>query len=128
MIHVESVYEPIIYEQPIYSHIYQNKDQFLLNYYTRPINSNKTKEKIIEEITEEKPTEWSSTNNIYQNLPKEPQLPKEKIWTVPLLLENPKCKQFQTQDLELEFLIYSGVESNIINIPTWNSTSKINTL
>ena len=107
MIHVENDYEPIIYEQPIYSHIYQNHDQFVLNYFTRPINRNKTKEKIVEEITEEKPTEFSSTNNIYPNIPKEPQLPKEKIWTIPLLLESPKCKQLQTPDLEIDFLIDS---------------------
>ena len=65
MINVENDYEPIIYEQPIYSPIYQNPDQFLLNYYTRPLPINKTKEKIeklVEEITEEKPTECSSTN------------------------------------------------------------------
>ena len=43
MINVENDYEPIIYEQPIYYHIYQNPDQFLLNYYTRPIPVNKTK-------------------------------------------------------------------------------------
>ena len=104
MIYVENAYEPIIYEKPIYSHIYQNRDQFLLNYFTRPINSNKTKEKLVEEITEKKPTECSSTNNIYQNIPKEPQLQKEKIWTIPLLLESPKCKQFQTPDLEINFL------------------------
>ena len=72
MIHVENDYEPIVYEQPIYSHIYQNHDQFLLNYYTRPINTNKTIEKLVEEITEDKPTEYSSTNDIYQNIPKQP--------------------------------------------------------
>ena len=60
MIHVENDHEPFIYEQPKHSHIYQNHDHFLLNYYTRPINSNKTIEKIVEEITEEKPTESSS--------------------------------------------------------------------
>ena len=90
-----------------------------MNYYIRPISSNKIIEKI-EEITEEKPTECSSTNNIYQNIPKETQLPKEKTWTIPLLLESPKCKEFQTPDLEIDFLIDSGAESNIINIPTCN--------
>ena len=35
MINVKIDNEPIIYEQPIYSHIYQNHDQFLLNYYTK---------------------------------------------------------------------------------------------
>ena len=66
MIHVENDYEPIIYEQPIYSHIYQNHDQFLLNYYTKLITSNKKKkekiEKIVEEITEEKPTKTQANN------------------------------------------------------------------
>ena len=51
-------------------------------------------DKLLEEITEEKPTERSTTNNNYQNIPKELQLPKEKIWTIPVLLESPKCKQF----------------------------------
>ena len=60
-----------------------------------------------------------STNTTYQNVPKEKQLPKEKIWTIPLLLERPKCKQFQTPDIEIDFLIDSGAESNIINLLTW---------
>ena len=64
MIHFETDYEPIIYEQPIYSHYYQNHDQILLNYYTRFMNKNKTIEKIVEEITEEKPTECSSTSHL----------------------------------------------------------------
>ena len=36
--------------------------------------------------------------------------------------ESPKSKQIQTPDLEIEFLIDSGAESNIINIPIWNET------
>ena len=60
------------------------------------MNNNKTIEQIVDEITEEKPVEISSTNHIYQNVPKEQ--PREKIWTSPFLLESPK----------------------IINIPTWN--------
>ena len=81
MINVENDYEPVIYEQPIYSHIYQNHDQFLLNYYTRSVSNSTTKEKIekiVEEITEEKPTKCSSTNKIYRNIPKEPQVQKGK--------------------------------------------------
>ena len=95
MRNVENDYEPIIYEQPIYSHIYQNHDQFLLNYYTRSVSNSTTKEKIeklVEEMKEEKTTECSSTNNIYQNIAKEPQLQKEKLWTISLLLESPKCR------------------------------------
>ena len=64
MIHVENDHEPIIYEQLKHSHIYQNHDHFLLNFYTRPINSNTTIEKIVEEITEEKPIESSSRISI----------------------------------------------------------------
>ena len=130
MINVENDYEPIIYEQPIYSHIYQNNDQFPLNYYTRTISNNKAKakiEKIVEEITWQIAQtqitiikECSNTNNNYPNIPKEPQLQKEKFWTKPLLLESPKTKQFQTPELEEDFLIDSRAESNIINILTWN--------
>ena len=36
------------------------------------------------------------------------------------LLESPRNKEFQSPDLEIDFLIDSGAESNIINIPTWN--------
>ena len=122
MINVENDYESIIYEQPIFSHIYQNNDQFFLNYYTRPVSKSTTKkiEKIVEEIKEEKPSECSSTNNIYQNIPTEPHVQKEKIWTIPLLLESTKSKQVQTSDLEIDFLIDFAAESTIINIPTWN--------
>ena len=106
MINVENDYEHIIYEQPIYSHIYQNHDHFLLFYYTRPISNNTTKEKkekIVEEITEEKPTECSSTNNFHQNISKEAKVQKKKVWTIPLVLESPKSKQLQTPDLEIDF-------------------------
>ena len=56
--------------------------------------------------------------NININIQKEQ--PKEKIWTIPFLLESPRNKEFQPPDLEIDFLIDSGAESNIINIPTWN--------
>ena len=38
----------------------------------------------------------------------------------PIYLREPKNKEFQPPDLESDFLIDSGAESNIINIPTWN--------
>ena len=60
----------------------------------------------------------SSTNHIYQNIQKEQ--PRENIWSFPFLLESPKSIEFQPTDLEIDFLIDSGAESNIINIPTWN--------
>ena len=46
--------------------------------------------------------------------------PKEKVWTIPFLLESPRNKEFQPPDLEIDFSIDSGAESNIINILTWN--------
>ena len=45
---------------------------------------------------------------------------KRKIWTIPLLLESPRSKELEPPDLEIDFLIDSGAESNMINIPTWN--------
>ena len=98
--------------------------ELFLNYHTRPKSNNIPIEQIVNEVTtsqqpEKEQTTCSSTNHTYQNIPK--QQPKEKIWTIPLLLESPKCKKdFQPPDLEIEFLIDSGAESNIINIPTWN--------
>ena len=77
MINVENDYEPIIYQKPIYSHIYQNHDHFFSNFFIRSVSNNTTKEKIekiVEEIKEEKPTECSSTNNLHQNIPKETHL------------------------------------------------------
>ena len=38
----------------------------------------------------------------------------------PISPRKPKNKEFQPPDLEIDFLIDSGAESNIINIPTWN--------
>ena len=37
-------------------------------------------------------------------------------------MESPKFNELQIPDLEIDFLIDSGAESNIINIPTWNET------
>ena len=42
------------------------------------MNSYKTIGKIVEEITEEKPTERLTTNNIYQNIRTKPHLRKKK--------------------------------------------------
>ena len=40
--------------------------------------------------------------------------------TIPFLLKSPKSKEFQPPDHEIDFVIDSGAESKIINIPTWN--------
>ena len=94
-----------------------------LNYYTRPRTNNIPIEQGTNETTtlhepEEERVPCSSTNHIYQNITKEP--PKKKIWTILFLLESPKSKEYQPPDLEIDFLIDSVAESNIINIPTWN--------
>ena len=44
---------------------------------------------------------------------------------IPFLLESPRSKQFQPPDLEIDFLIDSGAESNIIIIPTWNEIKSL---
>ena len=123
MIEDEYDYEPVIYEQLFHSHIYENQFELLLDYYNRPTSNNIPQVQEVKEInTVNKPEKdqvpCSSTNHIYQNIQKE--TPKEKFWTIPFLLESPKSKECQRPDLEIDFLIYSGAESNIINIPTWN--------
>ena len=123
MIAVENDYEPIIYEQPFSSHIYQNQLELLHNYYIEPIHSTQTAQETNEinttnQSNENNKTKCLNTNHIYQNIQKEQ--PKQKIWTIPFLLESPRSKEFQPPDLEIDFLIDSGAESNIINIPTWN--------
>ena len=123
MITVENDYEPIIYEQHFTSHLYENQLELLHNYYIGPSDTTQTTQEVNKIITVIKPdkkdeTQCSKTKHIYQNIQKEQ--PREKIWTIPFLLESPRNKEFQPPDLEIDFLIDSGAESNIINIPTWN--------
>ena len=125
MIATKNDYEPIIYEKPFTSHIYENQLELLHNYYIGPINNiTQTTQEVNEINTVIKPdkkdeTQCSNTKNIYQKIQKEQ--PREKIWTIPILLESPTSKEFHSQNLEIDFLIDSGAESNIINIPTWNA-------
>ena len=123
MIAVENDYEPIIYEQPFTSHKYKNQLELLHNYYIEPIITTQTAQEVNKINTVNKPNENDkttclNTNHIYQNVQKEQ--PKGKIWTISFLLESPRNKEFQPPDLEIDFLIDSGAESNFINIPTWN--------
>ena len=46
MIIVENAYEPIIYEQPFTSHIYENQLELLHNYYIGPIDTTQTKQEV----------------------------------------------------------------------------------
>ena len=123
MISVENDYESITNEQPFSSHIYENQLELPNNYYMGPIsNDTHTTQEVNKIKTEFSPdkdkVQSSTTNHIYQNIQNEQ--PRENIWTIPFILESPKSKEFQPPDLEIDFLIDSGAESNIINIPTWN--------
>ena len=46
MITVENDYEPIIYEQPFTSHIYENQLELLHNYYIEPIDTAQTAQEV----------------------------------------------------------------------------------
>ena len=48
MITVENDYEPIIYEQPFTSHIYENQLELPHNYYIEPIDNTQTTQKVNE--------------------------------------------------------------------------------
>ena len=97
--------------------------ELLDNYYIGPItNSTQTTQEVNEISTVIKPdkkdeTQCPNPKHIYQSIQKKQ--PREKSWTIPLLLESPRSKEFQPPDLEIDFLIDSGAKSNIINFPTW---------
>ena len=81
MIAVENDYEPIIYEQPFSSHIYENQLELLHNYYIEPIHTTQMAQETNEINTVNKPNENDkpkclNTHHIYQNVQKEQ--PKEK--------------------------------------------------
>ena len=128
MITVENDYEPIIYEQPFTSHIYENQLELLHNYYIGP-NTNNTQitQKVNEINTAIKPDKKikkmkhnAQTQKIFIKIYKKKTTKRKKKWTIAFLLESPRSKEFQPPDLEIDFLIDSGAESNIINISTWN--------
>ena len=75
MIKVENDYEPVIYEQPFSSHIYENQSEFLHNYYTKPTHSTPTTQETngintTNQPTENDKTKCLNTNHIYQNIQK----------------------------------------------------------
>ena len=126
MITVENDYEPIIYEQPFSSHLYENQSELLQDYYTRPIRNDISIEQNVNEINTvvNNEKQRSSTNHIYQNIKIYKKNSQEKKFGQSL--ESPKSKEFQPPDLEIDVLIDSGAESNIINIPTWNEIKSLN--
>ena len=71
MITVENDFEPIIYEQPFTSHLYENQLELLHNYYIEPINITQAAQEINEINTVNNPdendkTKCLNTNHIYQ--------------------------------------------------------------
>ena len=106
MITVENDYEPIIYEQPFTSHIYENQLELLHNFYIEPIDTTQTAQEVNETNTVIKPdekdkTKCSNTNHIYQNIQKKQ--PREEIWTIQFLLKVQETKNFNHQILKLIF-------------------------
>ena len=99
MITVENDYEPIIYEQPFTSHIYENQLELLHNYYIEPINTTQTAQEINEINTVNKPdekdkTKCLNTNHIYQNILKKN--PREKKVDNTISLRKSKKQRIST--------------------------------
>ena len=121
MIEVENDYETIKYEQPFSSHINENQLELLHDYYTRPINNNSQITQEVNEINTvtnlKEKTKYNARTQIMFIKTFKKKQPREKIWTIPFLLESPRSEEFQSPNLEIGFLIDSGAESNIINIP-----------
>ena len=120
MITVKNDYKPNIYEHSFTSHTYENQLELLHNYYIGPFDTTQTTQEVNGINTVTKPdkkdeTQCSNTKHTNQNIQKEQ--PREKIWTIPFLLESSRNKEFQPPDFEIDFLIDSGAESNIMNIP-----------
>ena len=94
MITIKNDYEPIIYEQPFSSHIYENQIELLNNYYKEPTNNNSRVNHEVNKInTVTKPdkkdkTQCSNTNHIYQNIKK--RTTKRKNMDNPISLREPK--------------------------------------
>ena len=72
--------ETVMYEQCFHSHVYEYQLELLLSYYTRPRSNKLPIEQEAKEATtlhepEKEQVPCSSTNQVYQNIQKEP--PKE---------------------------------------------------
>ena len=93
------------------------------NHYQNEIISSQPQEPISNEDTKNyvqyKTEAISIMNNMYQKTTTKTSQQKEKNWTIPLLLESPKSEIFQSTELEIDFSIDTGAESNISMIPTW---------
>ena len=94
MITVENNYEPIIYEQPFSSHIYENQSELLHDYYTRPIKNNSQITQEVNEINivikpdKKDDVQCSNTNHIYKKHTK--RTTKRKNFDNSISLREPK--------------------------------------
>ena len=68
MITVKNDYEPIIYEQPFTSRIYENQLELLHNYYIGPIDNTQTTQEVNEINTVIKPGKKTKHNAQTQNI------------------------------------------------------------
>ena len=67
MIAVKNDYEPIIYEQPFTSHIYENQLELLHNCLIEPINTTQTVQEVNKINTVNKPSEKDKTKCLNTN-------------------------------------------------------------
>ena len=99
MITAENDYEPIIYEQPVTSHKYENHLELLHNYYIGPINNTQTTQegnKINTVINPDKKdeTQCLNTKHFYQNIRKK--TTKNKNLNNSFSLREPKKQRIST--------------------------------
>ena len=122
MIKVENDYEPVIYEEPFSSHIYENQSELLHNYYIEPVHSHRRHKKLMKLTLQTNPMRRKNKMLEYKShLSKHTKrTTQRKNLDNTISFGKSKSKEFQPPDLEIDFLIDSGAESNIINIPTWN--------
>ena len=76
MITAENDYDPILYEQPFTSHIYENQLELLYNYYSTSNSNNVPVEQEVKRNNtvikpEKDEVQSSNTNHVYQNIQKD---------------------------------------------------------
>ena len=102
MITVENDYEPVIYEQPFTSHIYENQLELLHNYYIGPTDTTQTTQKVNEINTVIKPDEKSETQIIFIKIYRKNN-PEKKFGQYHFYWKAQETKNFNHQILKLIF-------------------------
>ena len=106
MITAENDYDPIIYEQPFASHIYEKQLELLHNYYTTPNSNNVPVEQEVNRINtvikpEKDEVQCSNTNHMYQNI--QTKTIKRKTLDNSISLRKSKVMNFNHQILKWIF-------------------------